>query len=178
MSDIENLKYPIGRFKYEPSGQEELEKQIERIASLPGKLRSVAEGLTEERLDTPYREGGWSLRQVIHHIPDSHMNAYIRFKLAVTEDNPIIKPYYEDRWAECDDARHGPVSVSLNLLESIHNRWVLFLNSLPEAAFNRTYHHPEQGKDYSLREVVSMYAWHGEHHLAHITEAEARNRDK
>lgn len=170
MFEIEQLKYPIGRFKYEPNDGADLSKQIGRITALPANLRRAVQGLSDGQLDTIYREGGWTLRQVVHHLPDSHMNAYIRFKLAITEDLPKIKPYHEDRWAECEEAKYGPVSDSLDLLDSIHRRWVAFLITLKPADFDRMYYHPGQDKNYILREVVSMYAWHGEHHLAHINQ--------
>ncbi len=175
MTDIENLKYPIGKFKYEP-GHDELVNAIGRISSLPQKLRSAVEGLNSSQLDTPYRERGWTLRQVIHHIPDSHINAYTRFKLAMTEDNPEIRPYDEVQWAECDEAKHGDISLSLDLLEALHKRWVAFLKTLDEKDLRRTYYHPVNKKQSTLIEVVSMYAWHGDHHLAHITSAKDRNK--
>lgn len=173
--NIEQLKYPIGKFRYTP-GPEELSKAIERISSLPRRLRSVVDGLTDEQLDTPYRDDGWTLRQVIHHIPDSHINAYVRFKLAMTEDNPSIRPYDEVKWAECEEAKHGDIQLSLDLLAALHKRWVTFLLSLSEDDLSRTYYHPANEKQSKLIEIVSMYAWHGDHHLAHITTAKDRNK--
>jgi hypothetical protein len=170
MTDINDLKYPIGRFRFQGSDKWVAQEEIKRIATLPENLRSEVQYLSDEQLDTCYRPGGWTLRQVIHHLPDSHMNAYIRFKLALTEENPIIKPYHEDRWAECKDAKSAPIIISLNLLESIHIRWVEFIRTLTVSEFDRTYHHPAADKDYTLKEVLSMYAWHGEHHLAHISQ--------
>ncbi len=175
MTDIENLKYPIGRFKYEP-GLDELAKHIERISTLPQKLRSAVEGLNNDQLDTPYREGGWTLRQVVHHIADSHINAYTRFKLAMTEVNPEIRPYDEVQWAECEEARHGDVSLSVELLVALHKRWVAFLRTLNENDLKRTYYHPVNKKESTLIEVVAMYAWHGDHHLAHITGTKKQNK--
>ena len=166
----EQLKYPIGKFKLKHDQEHDYSGLIDRIASLPDKVRLAIENLDDLQLDTPYRQDGWTLRQVIHHLPDSHMNAYIRFKQAITEDNPTIKPYYEERWAESDEAKHAPVEVSLDLLDSLHRRWVLFLRSLNPHDFTRTYYHPTQDKNYVLSEVLNMYVWHGEHHLAHITE--------
>lgn len=131
--------------------------------------------LSNEQLDTSYRPAGWTLRQVVHHLPDSHMNAYVRIKLTVTEDNPTIRPYLEARWAECEEARTAPVQVSLDLLESLHERWALFLRSMQAADFDRTYYHPEHQKNVPLREVISMYAWHGRHHLTHITQTKKGN---
>ena len=175
--NIEQLKYPIGKFNYAP-GSDELSKAIERISSLPGKLRSAVAGLSNVQLDTPYRDGGWTLRQVIHHIPDSHINAYTRFKLAITEDNPDIRPYDEGKWAECEEAKHGNIQLSLDLIDALHKRLVTFLRSLSADDLNRTYYHPANNKQSKLIEVVSMYAWHGDHHLAHITVAKEKFRRK
>ena len=173
--NIEQLKYPIGKFKY-TTGPDELTISLERISSLPGRLRSAVSGLTIDQLDTPYRAGGWTLRQVIHHIADSHINAYTRFKLAVTEENPEIRPYDEARWAECEEAKHGEVELSLNLLDALHKRLVIFLKSLNSGDLNRTYYHPASKKKSKIIEVLSMYAWHGDHHLAHILSAKDRNK--
>lgn len=169
MSTPDPLRFPIGKFAPQTDVSfEQVTAWITEIEQLPARLRAAVAGLTDEQLDTPYRPGGWTIRQVIHHLPDSHANAYIRFKLAMTEENPTIRPYQEDRWAECEDARFGPVDISLNLLEHLHHRWVLFLRSLTAADFSRTYVHPEHGKQSSLANVAGMYAWHGEHHLAHV----------
>lgn len=173
--NLENLKYPIGRFHYSP-GADEFVIAIASISTLPDKLRSAVNGLTASQLDTPYRDGGWTLRQVIHHLPDSHMNAYVRLKLAVTEINPEIKPYDEVLWAECEEAKHGDIELSLNLLESLHKRLVAFLKSLDTDQLQRTYYHPINKKQSKIIEVVSMYAWHGEHHLAHIMSTKDRNK--
>ncbi len=172
---IEQLKYPIGRFSYKP-GPDEISSAIERISSLPERLRSAVAGLTDEQLDSSYREGGWTLRQVIHHITDSHINAYTRLKLAMTEDNPEIRPYDEVKWAECEEAKHGDIQMSLDLLDALHKRLVTFLRSLRADDLNRTYFHPANKKQSKLIEVVSMYAWHGDHHLAHITSTKERNK--
>jgi uncharacterized damage-inducible protein DinB len=126
-------------------------------------------GLTDEQLDTPYRSGGWTVRQVVHHVPDSHLNSYVRFKLALTEDNPTIKPYEEGRWAELSDSNSTPVEVSLTLLESLHDRWVRLLRSLTPEQWKRTFRHPELG-EMTLEKTLALYAWHGKHHVAHITE--------
>ena len=125
-------------------------------------------GLTEAQFDTPYREGGWTIRQVVHHLPDSHLNAYLRFKLALTEDNPTIKPYDGARWAELPDTAGTAVGVSLVLLESLHRRWVVLLKAMTEPDWSRTYFHPDQNKSLALGNVLAMYAWHGKHHLAHV----------
>ncbi len=166
---LDELKYPIGKFTYS-SGEGELAKAIDSIRSLPLKLQSAVETLTDQQLDTHYRDGGWTLRQVVHHLADSHINAYARLKLAVTEENPEIRPYDEVRWAECEEAKNGEVELSLNLLAALHARMVVFLDSLSQEELARTYYHPANKKQSKINEVISMYAWHGEHHLAHITE--------
>lgn len=167
-------RYPIGTFEApEPITPELRQGWIERIATLPGRMREVLAGLEEARLDTPYREGGWTLRQVVHHVPDSHMNAYIRFKLALTEDTPTIRPYNEEDWARLGDTRDTPIETSLQLLENLHRRWVMLLQSLSEADYRRAYIHPESGRT-RLDQALGSYAWHGDHHLAHITELRKR----
>jgi uncharacterized damage-inducible protein DinB len=168
--ESENLRYPTGRFKPPVEfSKERYEEWMQAIDRLPEKLADAVKNLNDEQLDTPYREGGWTVRQVIHHMADSHMNAYMRFKLAVTEDLPVIKPYYEERWAELKDAKHAPVDISLSLLEALHKRWVLFLQALTEDDLKRKFHHPESKKDFELRAILALYAWHCNHHLAHIT---------
>ena len=134
----------------------------------PEKLRAAVQDLNEEQLDTPYRPGGWTIRQVIHHLPDSHMNSYVRFKLALTENTPAIKTYDEAKWAELDDSKDTPVEVSLNLLESLHKRWVVLLRSMSEKDFHRSVNHPEWG-EIKLDRMLALYSWHCRHHLAHIT---------
>ena len=163
------LSYPIGKFKWEGDATaEQREQLIDEIAGTPARVRAAVEGLSAEQLETPYRPGGWTVRQVVHHIADSHLNSYVRFRLALTEDEPTIKPYHEDRWAELDDARTAPLEVSLALLESLHERWVQLLKSLKAEDFARTFKHPEMGV-VSLDKNVGLYAWHGRHHVAHIT---------
>jgi hypothetical protein len=148
---------------------------IDVITELPARMRAAVAGLDEAQLDTPYRPDGWTVRQVVHHVPDSHMNAYVRFRLALTEDNPVIRPYHEARWAELPDARGGPVAMSLTLLDALHARWVLLLGLMRDTDFVRTYRHPEQpGRSIPLSEVLAMYAWHSRHHLAHITRLRER----
>lgn len=169
-SEIEKLKYPIGKFVFSEPANDEFEILIERLSALPAKIRLAVSNLDDMQLDTPYREGGWTLRQVVHHLPDSHMNAYIRFKLAFTEDNPTIRLYHEERWAECEEARYGAIEDSLVLLDSLHKRWSSFIRTFKPQDFSKTYYHPERNRNYSLAEVLSMYVWHGEHHLAHINE--------
>jgi uncharacterized damage-inducible protein DinB len=170
-----DLRYPIGEFKFEgPLTNDERRDLIDKIADTPARMRAAVAGLTAEQLDAPYREGGWTVRQVVHHVPESHMTSYIRFKLAVTEDEPTIKPYFEDRWARLDDANQAPIELSLDLLETLHGRWVWFLRSLKDADFQRTFLHPELGS-VSLDKNVALYAWHGRHHVAHITSLRERN---
>ena len=171
---MSDLQYPIGRFKLEGAPtDDQVHQAISDIAEAPARLRAAVEGLTSEQLDTPYRPGGWTVRQVVHHVPDSHLNSYCRFKLALTEDEPVIRAYYEDRWAELDEARTAPVEVSLALLESLHRRWVLMLKPLEPTDFARTFRHPEIGI-LTLAQNTCLYAWHGRHHAAHITSLRER----
>jgi hypothetical protein len=162
-------RYPIGKFERrdELTG-EERRAMIEQIASAPLHMRNAVDGLTPAQLDTPYREGGWTLRQVVHHVPDSHVNAYCRFKLALTEESPTIKPYDEGRWAELADSHDTPIKTSLAMLESLHYRWVCLLRSMKPADFQRQLKHPESGA-MTVDNLLALYAWHGRHHVAHIT---------
>ena len=170
-----DLRYPIGEFKYEtPLTDDDRQSCIARIEATPARMRAAVAGLNEEQLDTPYRPKGWTVRQVVHHVPESHMNSYLRFKLAITEDEPTIKPYFEDRWAKLDDARQAPIALSLDLLDALHGRWVWFLRSLKQDDWQRTFRHPELGA-VSLDKNVALYAWHGQHHVAHITSLRERN---
>jgi hypothetical protein len=169
-----DLRYPVGKFEYqEQLTESERNDLVEQIADTPAKLRSAINGLSEKQLDTPYRPEGWTLRQVVHHVPDSHMNSYVRFKLALTEDEPTIKPYDEDRWARLADTKATPVEVSLVLLENLHARWVRLLKSMTAEEWKRTFRHPEHGA-MTLEKALAMYAWHGRHHVAHITELRKR----
>lgn len=169
-----DLRYPTGHFTPEPDPTPETRaKHIETIAALPAKMRQAVAGLTPQQWETPYRDGGWTLRQVVHHVPDSHMNAYIRTKLALTENVPTIKPYDEAAWARLKDSELAPVEVSLTLLESIHARWVPLLKSLKEEDFKRKLNHPESGV-HNIDWLVALYSWHGNHHLAHITTTRER----
>ena len=169
-----DLRYPIGTFKYEGELAEEGRRRaIDAIAEAPARLRAAVEGLTPQQLETPYRPGGWTVRQLVHHLPDSHLNAYTRFKLALTEEEPTIKPYDEAQWANLEDGRNAPAVISLALLEALHLRWVLLLKSLQPADFARTLRHPERGV-MILDELLSLYAWHGRHHVAHITSLRER----
>jgi hypothetical protein len=171
----EDLRYPIGQFRYqgEPD-QHRREEWIEEIAATPANLRAAVAGLSPQQLETPYRDKGWTIRQVVHHLPDSHLNAYTRIKLALTEDVPVIKPYEEARWAELPDGRTAPIELSLNLLESLHHRWVLLLRQLTPADFRRRFIHPQHGRPIELQETLALYAWHGRHHVAHITSLRRR----
>ena len=162
-------RYPIGKFSYTgPLTPEQQQQAIDDIAQTPARLRAALSGLSEQQLDTPYRDGGWTLRQVAHHVPDSHMNSYIRFKLALTEDDPTIRTYMEERWAELPEAKHAPIDVSLALLDSLHERWVMVLRKLTEEDWKRTFRHPVMGP-MTLDKNLALYAWHGRHHVAHVT---------
>ena len=168
---MHDLRYPIGKFEARDQlTSDERRTMIEQIASAPLHMRNAVDGLTPAQLDTPYREGGWTLRQVVHHVPDSHVNAYCRFKFALTEDSPTIKPYDENLWAALPDSRDTPVKTSLALLESLHYRWVCLLRSMKPADFQRRLTHPESGP-MSVDNLLALYAWHGRHHVAHITTA-------
>jgi hypothetical protein len=165
---MDDLRYPVGKFDFPLSvSAQDLTGFIDQIAETPSKLRAALAGLSESQLETPYRPGGWTVRQVAHHVPDSHMNSYVRFRLALTEDEPVIKPYEESRWAELSDARAMPVEPSLVLLESLHARWVPLLRSLSDAEWKRSFRHPELGP-VRLEQNAALYAWHGRHHVAHI----------
>ncbi len=165
-----DLSYPIGKFEWSgASSAADRERYIAAIAAAPAKFRAAVSGLTPKQLDTPYRPGGWTVRQVIHHLPDSHMNAFIRCKLTLTEDQPTIKPYDQERWAALADAEDTPVETSLALLDALHERWVVLLRSLEPEDFSRVLIHPEHSAPMSLDMVVAHYAWHGAHHTAHVT---------
>ncbi len=161
-------RYPIGKFSYSgPLTADQKKQCLDNIEQTPTRLREAVRGLTDTQLDTPYRDGGWTVRQVAHHVPDSHMNAYIRFKLALTEDDPTIKPYMEDRWAELPDSRQ-PIENSLAILDSLHRRWTTLLRSLSNTDWKRTFRHPELGP-MTLEKTLALYSWHGRHHVAHVT---------
>jgi uncharacterized damage-inducible protein DinB len=170
-----DLRYPIGEFSFQaPLTEDQRQKCLDDISHAPANLRAAVSGLSEDQLDTPYRPAGWSVRQVVHHVPDSHMNAYVRFKLALTEEEPTIKPYAEDRWAVLADTRTTPIEVSLMLLESLHTRWMRLLGSLAAADWKRTFRHPAIGL-MNLDMALAHYAWHGRHHVAHITSLRERS---
>ena len=167
-------RYPIGKFTYTTSPTEaERAKLIDDITQTPKNLRAAVAGLNQQQLDTPYRDGGWTVRQVLHHVPESHMNAYIRFKLALTEDEPTIKPYMEDRWAKLDDVQSTPPEISLALLDNLHDRWVRVLKAIKPEEWKRNFRHPEMGV-VSLEKNLALYSWHGKHHVAHVTELRKR----
>ena len=166
--DISGLRYPIGKFNFADAvTPEDRVKFVDQIADAPVRLKAAVAGLSDQQLDTAYRPGGWTVRQVVHHVPDSHLNSYIRFRLALTEDQPTIKAYHEDLWAELPDARTAPAALSLVLLESLHRRWVALLGSLSEQDWKRSFRHPELGL-ISLEKNAALYAWHGRHHVAHV----------
>jgi uncharacterized damage-inducible protein DinB len=166
---VTDLRYPIGKFTYEgPLTEDRKRAFLDDIAKTPAKLRVAVKGLSQNQLDPPYRPGGWTVRQVVHHVPDSHLNSYTRFKLALTEDEPTIKPYAEDRWAELADTKATPLEVSLTLLDSLHDRWMRLLRSMTPEQWKRTFRHPELGP-MTLEKTLALYAWHGRHHVAHIT---------
>ena len=170
-----DLRYPVGKFNWDaPINDSDLPMLIAAIAETPGDLREAVAGLSPDQLATRYRPGGWTVKQVVHHVPDSHMNAYTRFKLALTEDEPTIKPYDEAAWAELPDSRKVPIAVSLDLLDALHLRWVALLRSMDPADFNRGLRHPEHGRVFTLKQMLGLYAWHGRHHVAHITSLKKR----
>jgi uncharacterized damage-inducible protein DinB len=174
MTDLEALRYPIGKFSPPPANTADVRAaHIETLAELPKRVRASVAGLKDVQLDTPYREGGWSVRQLVHHIADSHANSYVRFKLALTEDWPTIKPYDEAAWAQLADSQE-PIEPSIVFLAGLHARWVALLHSMSEADFQKGFAHPERGK-MTLATALALYDWHSRHHTAHITMLRARN---
>jgi hypothetical protein len=167
--DLERLKYPIGRFvPPDVITPQIIRAWIIEIEQLPSKLHGILDGISEKTLNTPYRPEGWTVRQVVHHLADSHMNSYIRFRWTLTEDTPVIKAYNQVNWAELPDAQHADVNLSVRLLEALHARWVVLLKTMSEQDFEKSYIHPESKSEFKLSRVVGLYAWHGKHHLAHI----------
>lgn len=168
-NDNYSVRYPIGEYSpLENPSQTDIQKFISTIEAFPKKLHDEVHGLSNEQLDTPYREGGWTIRQVVHHVADSHMNSYIRFKLALTEDTPTIRPYDEAKWAELPEAKSGALELSLPLLEAIHKRMVVMLKNIKDDEWKRLYIHPATGDKTTIEYLAGLYAWHSEHHLAHI----------
>ena len=171
---IDDPRYPTGKFTFNPSVTPEMRREsIAAIREAPSALRTAVRGLDETQLNTPYRDGGWTVRQVAHHVPESHKNAFTRFKLALTEDNPTIKPYNEDAWVKLGDVARTPVETSVALLEALHARWVTLLDVMTPADFGRPLVHPDSGP-MNLDRMLQLYAWHGRHHVAHITTLRAR----
>jgi uncharacterized damage-inducible protein DinB len=174
-AQIADLRYPVGKFDWNaPVSEADYPRFIAEIAEAPGALRSAVAGLSRDQLETRYRPDGWTVKQVVHHVPDSHLNAYCRFKLALTEDEPTIKPYDQEKWAELPDSQRVPIDVSLDLLDSLHQRWVAVLRSMDTADFNRGLRHPEHGRVLTLAQMLALYAWHGRHHVGHITSLRKR----
>ena len=174
-TQLDQLRYPIGKFSFNANADaNEIKKWIDEIEQLTAQLRKAVKGLSDSQLDTPYRDGGWTVRQVVHHLADSHLNAYCRIKLALTEDHPVIKPYEEKLWAEMDDAKKLPVEVSLSLLEALHTRWVYGLKKIADADLNKSVFHPESKREMSVKFLMNLYSWHGKHHTAHISSLRGR----
>jgi uncharacterized damage-inducible protein DinB len=169
MNTADEIRFPVGDFVIDPVVTDEKRRRwIAEMAQAPANLRAALAGLNDDQLDTRYRGGGWTLRQVVHHLADAHINGFVRFKLALTEDNPPIKTYEETLWAETIDGRESPVESSLKLLEALHERWIILLDSLRESDFSRSFSHPDRGL-MTIDKAIQLYAWHGVHHTAHIT---------
>ncbi len=174
-NELEKLRYPIGRFSIpDVVSESDLKSYIAEIEEFPGRLRILVQGFNKEQFETAYRENGWKVKQVVHHAADSHINAFIRFKLALTEDTPTVKAYYEDKFAELGDYKDTAVEVSLNLLEALHIRWIALMRSMSLSDFERTFFHPENGMEFSLAETAALYSWHCRHHYAHIEDLKKR----
>jgi hypothetical protein len=172
---LDQFCYPVGKFAFKADADEkEIKQWISEIEQMPVHLKNAVKGLNDSQLNTPYRDGGWTVRQVVHHLADSHMNAYMRIKLALTENKPTIKPYLEKAWAEMDDSLDLPIELSISLLESLHARWVYMLKKILGNQFDRTVFHPESKREMSVKFLIALYAWHSRHHVAHITELRRR----
>jgi uncharacterized damage-inducible protein DinB len=164
-----DIRYPIGRYIVPEFSANEKEARLSDILFLPRMLEYAVLNLNDDQLHVPYRDGGWTINEIVHHVADSHMNAYIRFKLGITEDNPVIKPYHQEAWSKTADVTGVPVNVSITLLHALHHRWYELLKSIEGDQWHRTVFHPEQKRELSLWELLAIYAWHGKHHAAHIT---------
>ena len=182
MSEEKDLRYPIGKADEQPFSQVKeydaniLQSYLQDIHICPSLLEHSILNLDEEQLNTPYRDGGWTIKQVVHHVADSHMNAFIRFKLGLTEDNPTIKPYDEAAWAALSDTQNLPVNISLTLIHALHKRWYELLVNIKESEWDKTVYHPEYKRTMSLWQLLATYAWHGKHHTAHVTALRERER--
>lgn len=166
---MEQLQYPIGKFEFGKSySAGQTNAHIAAIEQFPGLLKTIVLQLTSPQIDKTYRPGGWTARQIIHHLADSHLNAYIRFKLTITEDTPVIKPYNQDTWANLEDSRNAPIELSVAMIDAIHQRWMFLLNSVSADDVKRKYVHPEYNREFQLDELLALYAWHGKHHLEHL----------
>ncbi len=169
MENMDSVRYPVGKFeKPDKILKSDVSRWCKEIERLPRDLKKLVAGLNDQQLDTPYREGGWTVRQVIHHLADSHINAYCRIKLALTEDNPTVKPYEEKLWAELSDAKTADIKFSMQILAGIHKRWGLAIRAMSKDDYKRTFFHPANGRNQSIGEIIGMYAWHCRHHFAHI----------
>jgi len=171
----ENLSYPIGKFQSKPFSEKQKNEWLLDLKFLPSELELAIQDLDEAQLQTPYREGGWTVHQLVHHIADSHMNAYMRFRLGLTENNPTIKPYDQDAWVLLNDVKTLPINISITLLHALHRRLVAMLENLEDDKWHRTVFHPEQKKEISIWDLLGMYAWHGKHHVTHIKNLRERN---
>lgn len=173
---MDELKYPIGKPNIPTNiSSKLLNEWIKTLECFPEELENLVKNLTQSQLDTPYRENGWTIRQVIHHCADSHHNSYTRFKWAITENKPVIKTYYEDRWAELFDSKTAPIQLSLDVIRALHAKWVYFLKGLSDTELNNSFIHPEGNEEVSLKENIGIYAWHCKHHYAHIKQLLVRN---
>jgi len=171
-----DLRYPIGKYEPQPFSEKQKEEWLNDIKFLPQLLENAVVNLDETQLQTPYRSGGWTIQQLVHHIADSHMNAYTRFKLGLTEDNPAIRPYEQERWVELNDVKHLPINISITLLYALHTRWYAAISDLTIQDWERTVYHPEAKKTMTLWYLLGSYSWHGKHHVAHIMALRERNK--
>lgn len=171
----EDLKYPIGKYQPKPFSQKQKDEWLLDLKFLPTELELAIQNLDEAQLQTAYRDGSWTVHELVHHIADSHVNAYVRFKLGLTENNPTIKPYDQDAWTNLNDVKTLPINISITLLHALHKRWVTMLEDLSDDVWERTVYHPEQEKQLTLWYLLGSYAWHGKHHVAHITNLRQRN---